>query len=73
MDAETLAALRAHKGSAITVFWTGAGTSSAPSATGFKNGILGANSDGISTGTVYHVVAGVWVSTGATISNFYGA
>lgn len=73
MDEGTLKALHAYKGAAISYFWTGSGITNAPDATGFKDGILGANSDGISTGAIYHVVDGVWIATGATVANLYGA
>lgn len=59
--------------SAISFFWTGAGITSAPPAANLHNGVLGANSDGATTGQIYHVVDGTWVATGATVANFYGA
>ena len=61
----------------FTTFWAGAGTTNAPDAASYKIGTLGANNDGASSADVYHVVdvAGVytWVSTGATVTNIYGA
>lgn len=66
-------ALDSHKGSAISYFWTATGLTNAPDPAGFKNGILGADLDGISTAAVYHVVEGTWVATGATVANLYGA
>jgi len=59
-------------GVAIPIFWTGSGTGGAPSATNLRSGTLGADSDGIATGIIYHVVNGSWVSTTATVANLYG-
>ena len=65
--------LKSNHPSAISFFWAGSGTGSAGSAGNLRNGVLGADSDGAATGIVYHTVNGVWVSTTATIANFYGA
>jgi len=60
----------------ISVFWSGVGTTSAPDPELYSVGAIGANLDGISTGSVYHVVGAVgskaWVDTGALVTNLYG-
>jgi hypothetical protein len=57
----------------ITYVWAGAGTINAPNAAAFPDFVIGVNSDGASTGLVYHVINGAWVATGATVANLYGA
>lgn len=64
--------LKSNHPSAISHFWSGSGPGSAPPADKLRNGVLGADNNGISTGTVYHIVDGVWISTGATVANLYG-
>lgn len=59
-------------GSLISYHWAGAGTTNAPDATDFYNYTIGVNSDGASTGNVYHVIDGTWTDTGATVANLYG-
>jgi hypothetical protein len=58
--------------SLLSYVWTGAGTTSAPSATALADFVVGANSDGAATGLTYHVIDGAWVATGATVKNLYG-
>lgn len=60
----------------ISVFWAGASTTSAPSASVFPVGTIGANADGATTGETYHVVqvagTATWIATGGTVAHFYG-
>jgi len=56
----------------ISYVWTGAGTTSAPDPATFANYTIGINSDGVSSGNVYHVIDGAWVDTGATVATLYG-
>lgn len=65
--------LKGNHPSAIVFFWSGSGIGGAESAADLRNGVLGADSDGITTAQVYHVVNGSWVATGATVANLYGA
>jgi len=56
----------------LEFIWTGTGTTSAPAAAQLGNGTTGADSDGVSTGLTYHVIAGAWVATGGTVQQLYG-
>jgi hypothetical protein len=58
--------------SILSYSWAGTGTTSAPSAANLDNFTVGAASDGVAAGVVYHVIDGVWISTGATVTNLYG-
>ena len=60
-------------GTLLKYIWAGSGIGGAPSATLLRDGTLGADLAGITTGLTYHVVSGVWVATGGTIANLYGA
>lgn len=56
----------------ISYHWTSADDADAPTATSLADYTIGLASDGASTGVVYHVIDGAWVSTGATVANLYG-
>lgn len=58
--------------SPVSYYWSGAGTTNAPTATDIADFTLGVNSDGASTGNVYWVIGGSWVDTGATVTNLFG-
>lgn len=57
----------------ISHHWAGTGTTNAPDATAMDDYTVGVNQSGIATADVYHVIDGVWVDTGAAVSNLYGA
>ena len=59
-------------GGLLSYIWAGAGIAGAPAATAMKDGTVGADSSGASTGLTYHVVSGAWVATGGTVLNLYG-
>jgi hypothetical protein len=59
--------------SLISYHWAGADDTSAPDATDLNDYVVGISADGASTGIVYHVIDGAWVSTTATVANLYGA
>jgi len=52
--------------------WAGTGLGGAPDAANFSDFTVGADSGGVGTGLVYHVINGSWVPVGATIANLYG-
>lgn len=56
----------------ISYHWAGADDTNAPDATDLPDYIVGVSASGASTGVVYHVIDGAWVSTGATVANLYG-
>lgn len=53
--------------------WAGAGTTNAPTATGWPDFVVGVNNGGAATANVYWTINGAWVSVGATVANLFGA
>jgi hypothetical protein len=56
----------------VSYAWTGTGTGNAPGATSVEQFSLGVDKGGTAAATVYWVIAGAWVSTGATVTNLFG-
>jgi len=56
----------------IERFWSGAGIGNAPAADNLPTGMIGADTDGVSTGLTYHVINKAWVATGGTVAQLYG-
>lgn len=67
---------RNPRGAIISAIWAGNGTGSAPDAEDFVQGAIGADQDGVTGASTYHVVGAAgsksWVATGATVANLYG-
>ena len=64
-------------GAILGARWANSGTGSAPDPELYKQFAIGCDLNGISTASTYHVIgdigAKVWVATGATVANAYGA
>jgi len=52
--------------------WTSADNTDAPDASNLPTGMIGAGADGVAAGIIFHVVKKAWVSTDATVKQFYG-
>ena len=70
--AEGYVMVAAQSSNRASYHWTSADDTDAPTATAIADYTVGVSADGASTGIVYWVIDGAWVSTTATVATLFG-